>query len=377
MTQPERPHRAAAEQLRHDRVAAQLQNAAHSYEPDGERIRMLVDARITAVGGAPIKAGEARGLGGRTVMWPVVGSAAAAAVILAVAASGATETPGLDPAQGTVVVDNPANAVPSSQPGQIASATSTSVSQKGSAPVAPPSVAGGSDAHGTVTTGPAGPRGGSGGGKGSAADPDGRAAPSRALAAASTTSGMVSGRSVTAAVRPVSGAQQVSLGAAPGQTWALAGPSLAASTASLANATSIGPIQVLANGATSEPGPFTIRWQNGTPQSSGTSSSWLVVPAVSSSPSQTLANVPVRFKSDAFTVVLYVGTVGGGGRLQVGTGNGSLRVSLPSCGQATTCASVVTITSHGGPGVSPTGDLPVALISEGASKVAIAAASLG
>jgi len=397
MTQPDRPDRAAAEQRGQDRVAAQLRHAARSYEPDGDRIRKLIDARAAATGGAPIKTREPRGLGGRAVMWPVVGSAAAAAVILAVAASGAPSGPevgggavtvGTSPTDG---VASSGSALSSSAPSVSPSGTllpPTSTSSVSTSPGRPASSSAAHGARGGTTAtvpGPAGSAapgraaspGTSAAGGSSAAGGAAGSAPAAPLPGGTSTTGTITGgRVVTAVVQPVgAGGLDVSLGRS-GETWVLASSATpSAQLLSVGNGTALGPVQPVGGGAAVEPGPFRVSWQNGVSTATGSTSNWLTMPPQSSSAAP-LLRIPVRFKVDNPTVVLYVGTFGGGGKLLIGTtGNSPLSVPLPGCPGV--CSSVVTITSHGGAGVPNTGDLPVDVLATTATKVAVAAATLG
>ena len=386
MKQPERPDRAASEQSKQDHVAAQLRHAVRSYEPDGDRIRRLIDARTAATGGIPIKSREGRGLGGRAVMWPVVGSAAAAAVILAVAASGAPGGPEQGGNGNVTVSSSPLDGAPAAQdPTALVPPTSSVVPSSPTTVPGTPTPSGSTGAAGghpgprasvTVTaaggaaSSPGGPTGPSGGTGRTAAGRSG-GSPVPGAPAPVQTSGSVGGRQVTAVVQQIGASgYDVNLGAA-GEKWLVASSALGPSQPHSANnLDAIGPVQPLVLGGAVAPGPFRVAWQN------GSSSEWLTAPrSAASSPSAVLLRIPVRFKTDTPTVVLYLGTIGGTGRLEIGTsGAGGFSVQLPGC--ADTCGAIVTITSHGGPGIPTTGDLPVDVFAGTATKVAVAAATL-
>jgi hypothetical protein len=406
MTQPDRPDRAAVEQGRTDRVAATLRHAAQSYEPDGERIRRLMDTRS---GGSLVvtEPRPARGVPGRA-LWPVLGSAAAAAVIFAVAAAGA-DPGGEDPADGVrpVVASPTSGDTSDSEPAPtsgtspaattspaLRSPTSTSLTGSTHATGAPSSSTGApaphgtsSPAHGTrsaavATSRPAAshpaaattttrsgaetPRPGPGG---ATTPPPPRSPvkpPPKPPVKPAATAATIGGRQLTASVQPISGGQAVSLGGS-GEFWLVASAT-ADQPRSEANTQIVGPVQSLGPGMTADASPFSISWRGGSPSATGTAATWLT--------STSALRLPVRFRAEPATIVLYVGTVGGGGRLVVSVpGSGTMPVELPDC--SGTCGAIVTVSMHSVQANLPTtGDLVFDAFAAGGGKIGIAAAAL-
>lgn len=384
MTQPDRPDRAAAELRNTDRVAAALRHAAASYEPDGERIRRLMDARASGLGGSSVpRRPEARGVRGRTVLWPVLGSAAAAAVIVGVAASGATMEGRGDQGQhpvGPFETSMPMGGDPSGRATTappLPSATSTTlpspgvVSRSGSpdpTPSTSTSAGSGSGAGSTAAPGRGGiPHPGSGHGTAAptAARPPGPGGPGGTQI--SGTSGL---HTVSASARPLPGGHEVPLGAA-GTHWTVASTQTG-QPHDVTNGTQLGPVQPLASGASVRTSPFRVRWSGGSP-ATGTASTWLVTP---SGPGTGKGlRIPVRYHALPATVTLYVGTVDGGGQVQIALDGRIVPLDLPSC--AGTCAAEVTVTVTAATASAPaTGDVTLDVVPTASSQVGIAAAVL-
>jgi hypothetical protein len=173
-------------------------------------------------------------------------------------------------------------------------------------------------------------------------------------------------------VQAVTAGQEVSLGGA-GEQWFVSS-STSSQTQSVGSDNAIGPVQAMVPTTGSESGPFRVQWQNGAPNATGSTATWVTAAAAASAgPS---LRVPIRFKRDPSTIVLYVGTSGGGGRMEITyPGHGALRVTLPSC--SGTCGSIVTITSRGvGADVPSTGDLQADLFAIGTSRIGVAAGTL-
>jgi hypothetical protein len=120
-------------------------------------------------------------------------------------------------------------------------------------------------------------------------------------------------------------------------------------------ASEVGPAQSLGSGQSAGAGPFALSWSGPGGATPGQPwRRWVTSPG-SFRGSPAGLRIPVRVKRVPATITLLVGTVGGGGRVQVEIGNPSrsgivLTAALPDCGTGS-CPAVVTITQN----VSPAG----------------------
>ena len=340
--------------MRQDRVAAQLRQAARSYEPDTERIRRMIEARSADV--AVPERSTPRRIGSRTVLWPALGSAAAAGVILAVAAAGAPtsspETPEAPPPTSST-----ASAVtPSDSPKpstSLGSATSDvrPVSPSPSHPGSSPATGSG---HGPSTPASASVSvGGIGGGP--------------VISTGSTALGTLN---VSTTVRAAVGSDVTA--ADLGAVWAAVAGQDAAQQQHAAAAPSALGLQPM-TGATLADGPFRVGWQGGTPKASGTSSLWLR--ASGSAGQDAGVRVPVRYQSLPATARFFIAVEGGTARLRFEGGGHSGYANLPQC--TTQCLLVVDVAISGpSTGKGPSGDLTVDVRPTGPAVAGVAAATL-
>jgi hypothetical protein len=360
-------------------LAADLHRAAESYEPDTERIRMLMAERNTA---------RRPGRGGWTVTWV----AAAASVVFAVtgaeavlsrwdrdesssgpAAAGGTPTPASSSPEG--VVGQATSVVRTPDPAQTPSGTSAVPAAPRltgpviASPWVPP--AGDSSvvtvtprvAASTVSPGAAPPTAGSTGqGAGSA-----------------TVRRVLGDRMVSVDVSAVAVGTRRTLGADAGQWMAFApvDAEIRAVEGPVAG-WRVGPTQVMGSGSNSGPGPFVLTWSKSAAGGAGSSSVWLTAPHDSNGAASGL-RIPVRYGKDPVSVTLLVGTIGGGGQLNASIQGGSIRVDLPRCSGSAVCPAVVRIdlqSANGG--TASSSDLLIDLAAtDPGGAVGFAAAEMG
>lgn len=326
-------------------LAADLHRAAESYDPDGERIRMLMAERNTA------PRPERRG-------WTVAWVAAAASVVLAVTGTEAVLSGWNrdEPSSGSAAAEGPAAPTSSTAEGVIGTATSV-VRTPG--PAVTPSPSGGptgrpavpvapqptgspvpSAAAPVVTVTPRVPASTTAAGPGAAST---RARPTGPGPGSATDKPVIGGRTVTVDVSAVAVGTRRTLGANGGQ-WTAFTPAGAGVTAveGPASGWQIGPAQIMGSGANPGSGPFVLTWSKSAAGGAGSSSMWLTAPHDSNGAASGL-RLPVRYGNGPASVTLLVGTIGGGGQLTLSGQDSSMRVDLPRCSGTAVCPAVVRI----------------------------------
>jgi len=369
-----------------ERVAAELRHTAASFEPDTERIRRLMDARMAPSNAwrsasrgvlVPFRRGAGSGSSGhgtaraghhrlRPLLWSAVGTVAAASVILAISAFGAAPgLPGLGLGRPEATITIPAGA----PTGGFSSSTgSSSTPATGSSPAAgrsnEPSIIGDPTSEGTPP--PVTPPSLT---SSSVASPTARTVTS---ATATATPGLhhteVGNRDITIYVKPVPAGRTAHLGQATGEQWVV--PAAVESSGQLHNRGSnwaVGPVQVMGHGGAIHQGPYSVNWRDGqTEPVTGASRNWLTVPQSAEGVPSAL-RVPVRFHTVPVTATLLTGTIGGRGLLVAslpgdqGSSGGTMRIDLPGCSDV--CAVLVTVTVRPVNSGSPSsGDLTLDLM---------------
>jgi hypothetical protein len=373
-----------------DRIAAELRRAADAFHPDDERIRQIINARGGERGPLrPTAPVTFPGLSARRrLLWPVAGSAAAAAVILSVFARGPLPVP-----EG--VSEDPGSM--SSSDSVAVGVTQTSTVRSSASP--PPSTAG----VGSGSTAPSRDRA-DGRRQASpssglphpsqASSPPGEvaqrshapAAPTAPAGGPSVTRMSRGGHDLTVSVRPVEQGSTANVGHVTSEEWlAASGTSASSQALSTGSGSELGPVQALGSGYATIAGPFTVLRPDRGSGAQVTTTSWITAPGFSGGASSGL-RIPVRYQRLPAVVTLFVGTTAGGGRITVtmnasagGTSPVELPVTLPGCPQGT-CPSVVTVTIGQAAGASPpsaSGDIIVDLRAlTPAARVGFAAASL-
>jgi len=363
MTQPERPDRAARDRMRQDRVAAQLRQAARSYEPDTERIRRMIEARSADVT-VPVRT-TSRRIGSRTVLWPALGSAAAAGVILAVAAAGAPTSSPEGPPPAT---SSPASAVTptdSSSPSTSLGAPTSDV--RTVTPTVSPTPTTPRPGSSPTATGP--------GPSGSTSAPGSTSGPASVSVSGigggpviSTGSNTLGSLTLSTTVRRANGSDVTT--ADLGAVWAVVTSQDVGQQQHAAAAPSALGLQPM-TGATLADGPFRVKWQSGTPRGSGTSSLWLRAPG--SAGQDPGVRVPVRYQSLPATARFFIAVEGGTARLRFEGEGSESYANLPKC--TAQCLLVVDVAITGAPGKA-SGDLTVDVQPTGAAVAGLAAATL-
>lgn len=366
--------------LGHERIVAELRKAAETFQPDDERIRQLINARTG--GDGPLRtAGPVpsfhRVSARRRLMWPVAGSAAAAAVILAVFARGVlpgtaggvgVAGSGSRDGGGSVTI----GVAPASENGSNGSSTSPatspptgSVTSSTPAPTASPTPSGstvrpthrpspsGSPASGATTTpGTSGPTSG--------ASTGARPTTSRAVASASpsTTRVNAGGRELSISVRPVPVGLTADMVTPSPREWIAATDSASGKSFYTNSSSALGPLQLNGSGYATAPGPFTVHRPDLASGATVTSTAWLTIPGLTDGVRNSV-RLPVRYHQLPATATLYVGTASGPGRITFtvtatdGTQGTPVTIDLPTC-EVGTCPAVVTMTVAAGTDTSVT-----------------------
>lgn len=381
--------------LGHERIVAELRKAAETFQPDDERIRQIINAR--AGGDGPLGTTDpSPGLypigSRRRLMWPVAGSAAAAAVILAVFARGVlpgaaggvgVAGTGSRDGSGSVTI----GVAQTSENGSTGPATSPATSP-GTQTQTPPSSASPTPSGSTIRptyrtspNGPASPPATSG----SAAPTAGASTPSRTHAVSaspSTTKITAGGREVSITVQPVPVGLTADVAKSPSDEWIAATDSAGSGKSFFASSSSsVGPLQFTGSGYATAPGPFTVQRRDLASGAPVTSTSWVTMPGMTDGVRSTV-RLPVRFQHLPATATLYVGTAAGPGRITFtlqgtnGAGDTVVPVDLPTC-EVGTCPAVVTMTIGTAAGTGSSGTVLVDLAAVNASgRIGFAGASL-
>ncbi|MDQ1287018.1 MAG: hypothetical protein QG622_583 [Actinomycetota bacterium] len=342
-----------------ERIAAELRKAALAFQPDDERLRQIINARSGNDG--PLRTTPSivephrPGGGRRKLLWPVAGSAAAAAVILGVFARGALPVAG-DTTSGTGTVSSSDSVtIGIAGTSDLASATGSGTPET---PSPDTSASSGPDTAAATPTSPTVTPPTSSPTEGQSFVPDpappvsstpGSSPAATPTRGPTTTRAIGAGRDLTVSVRPVPPGSTADVVKTPSDEWVVASEN-AASSQGLSSSSSgvLGPVQGLGGGYTTGAGPFTVRRPDPDSGAEVTSTSWITAPGMSAGAPSGL-RVPVRFQKLPATITLFVGTSAGRGRMTVtvhSTTNGGspleLPVELPSCvGNA--CPSVVTV----------------------------------
>jgi hypothetical protein len=322
------------------RLVADLRRAAESYEPDTERIRqLLIEGFLEEQDGGNegnTASPRARGFS-RRMTW----LAAAASVVLAVSGSEILFNSG--PTSGDTA--GPATT-------DTLSGVSWAASGGTAANTTPPaggdamSVSPGSRASGGPTPSASANRTPS---WGRTLGPDVTASVAPASGIVSPIRKVVDDREVTIKVVQAAAESRQDLSAV-GDQWVAAPLSPGAtSPQSKGPRGSVGPPQVMGNGASVQSSPFLVTWSDGVPAGLGQATTWLTVPYAVEGVRGGV-RLPVRFGPEEITVTVLTGTVGGGSaRLAVSGGLDSLVVELPGCG-STVCPFVVQVLLRPVPG---------------------------